>query len=216
VIIACFVVCTIACALLVYGEYRDLARLRIAAKMTASFAFVVLGLRAVGVTDFGTWIFAGLVCGAIGDAALLGRGSKAFMAGLAAFLAGHVLYVVAIVSVVPPADWLRLAGVPAIAPVAVGLAALALLWPRLGEMKGPVIVYVGAIAAMVVGALAIARGGALGEPRGCVFATGAALFFVSVLAVARDRFGRRSFSNRAWGLPAYYAGQLLIAWAAFP
>jgi len=42
---------------------------------------------------------------------------------------------------------------------------------------------------------------------------GAALFFVSDLAVARDRFVAPGFANRLWGLPAYYAGQLLIAWS---
>ena len=45
---------------------------------------------------------------------------------------------------------------------------------------------------------------------------GAALFFVSDLAVARDKFVGASFLNRAWGLPAYYAGQLLIAWSLWP
>jgi len=29
--------------------------------------------------------------------------------------------------------------------------------------------------------------------------------------VARDRFVRHQFSNRAWGLPLYYAAQLLLA-----
>jgi uncharacterized membrane protein YhhN len=214
VIAACIAVCLTACAVLVWGEYAQRKSVRIAAKLTASAAFVVLGVPAAGTTEFGSWIFAGLICGAVGDAALLGHGSRAFLAGLGAFLAGHVLYVIAVAAVVPPADWLRLAGLPAIAPIAVGLAALALLWPRLGEMKGPVIVYVGAICAMVIGALAIYRGDALGEPRGGVFAVGASLFFVSDLAVARDRFGKRAFANRAWGLPAYYAGQLLIAWSA--
>jgi uncharacterized membrane protein YhhN len=39
------------------------------------------------------------------------------------------------------------------------------------------------------------------------------LFFISDLAVARDRFVAPSFANRSWGLPSYYAGQLLLAWA---
>jgi uncharacterized membrane protein YhhN len=214
VIAACVITCLAACAALVYGEYVHHTGVRIAAKLTASAAFVVLGTRALGTGEFGSWIFAGLAFGAIGDAALLGRGSRAFLAGLGAFLVGHVLYVVAIAAVVPPADWLGLAGAPALAPIILGVGALTVLWPRLGGMKGPVIVYVGAICAMVVGALAIYRGGALGDPRGWVFAAGASLFFVSDLAVARDRFLKRTFSNRAWGLPAYYAGQLLIAWSA--
>ena len=40
-----------------------------------------------------------------------------------------------------------------------------------------------------------------------------ALFFVSDLSVARNRFVAREFSNLVWGLPAYFGGQLLIAWS---
>ena len=51
---------------------------------------------------------------------------------------------------------------------------------------------------------------ALRNPR---FLAGAVLFFASDLGVARDKFVAPGFPNRAWGLPAYYAGQLLIAWS---
>ncbi|MEN8163997.1 MAG: lysoplasmalogenase family protein [Acidobacteriota bacterium] len=40
---------------------------------------------------------------------------------------------------------------------------------------------------------------------------GATLFFLSDLAVARHRFVKEAFLNRAIGLPAYYAGQMLLA-----
>jgi uncharacterized membrane protein YhhN len=65
---------------------------------------------------------------------------------------------------------------------------------------------------MVVAAIAVARGHALPEPQRCLFLIGAALFFVSDLAVARDKFVDRTVVNRMWGLPTYFAGQLLIAW----
>ncbi|RLE33354.1 MAG: hypothetical protein DRJ61_07425, partial [Acidobacteria bacterium] len=42
---------------------------------------------------------------------------------------------------------------------------------------------------------------------------GASLFFLSDLAVARHRFVKAAFLNRAIGLPAYYAGQMLLALA---
>jgi hypothetical protein len=42
---------------------------------------------------------------------------------------------------------------------------------------------------------------------------GATLFFASDLAVARERFLARDFTNKLYGLPAYYLGQLLIAYA---
>jgi uncharacterized membrane protein YhhN len=40
---------------------------------------------------------------------------------------------------------------------------------------------------------------------------GAALFYLSDLAVAADRFLGGSFPHYAWGLPLYYSGQLLLA-----
>jgi hypothetical protein len=36
-------------------------------------------------------------------------------------------------------------------------------------------------------------------------------FYLSDLAVARDRFVARAFVNRLWGLPLYYAAQILFA-----
>jgi uncharacterized membrane protein YhhN len=42
-------------------------------------------------------------------------------------------------------------------------------------------------------------------------AVGALAFTASDVSVARDRFVRHEFANRAWGLPLYYAAQLLIA-----
>jgi uncharacterized membrane protein YhhN len=62
---------------------------------------------------------------------------------------------------------------------------------------------------MVIGAFAATRA----EVAPVKLAVGAALFFASDLAVARNRFVAKAFVNRAWGLPAYYAGQLLIAWS---
>ena len=54
---------------------------------------------------------------------------------------------------------------------------------------------------------------ALPGPRDHLLGLGAALYFASDIAVARDRFVGASFANKAWGLPAYYAAQLLIAWS---
>jgi hypothetical protein len=42
-------------------------------------------------------------------------------------------------------------------------------------------------------------------------AVGALAFAASDVSVARDRFVRPEFVNRAWGLPLYYAAQLLLA-----
>ena len=175
-------------------------------KIVASLSFVLLAIPAFGRDAFGTWMFVGLVAGAAGDVALLGRGARAFVIGLLAFLVGHVAYVVALSHVVPMSRWLGAAGLYALLPIAVAAFALRALWPKLGGLRGPVIAYVVTIVAMVIGAVAARESYPL-------LALGAALFFASDLAVARDRFLARDFTNKLYGLPAYYAGQLLIAWA---
>jgi len=62
------------------------------------------------------------------------------------------------------------------------------------------------IGAMLSCAVGAAAAGA-SEPA----AAGAVLFALSDLAVAQDRFVARSFASTLWGLPAYYAAQLLLA-----
>ena len=213
------VICALACAVLVVAEWRGLAGLRIASKLVASAAFVTIGFQAAHIghdparVGYGQWLLIGLVLGALGDAALLGRSSRAFLAGLGAFLLGHLAYVAATLGLVPIGAWPTTTGSGALIPVVAGGSALAVLWPRLGSMRVPVIAYVVAIVAMVVGSIAVARAHALPETQRMRLVIGASLFFVSDLAVARDRFVARTFANKLWGLPAYYAGQLFIAWS---
>jgi uncharacterized membrane protein YhhN len=222
-VIAATIVCVVCVVALVYGEYADNNRVRFLAKPLASAAFVAVALLARAGGEYAPWICIGLVLGAIGDVALLWE--RGFLAGLVAFLCGHAAYCVAFAQLVPPRAWLGEAGLYAIAPAIVAALALAWMWLRLGTMRGPVIVYVAVIVTMVIAALAAARTpGAPDGPNGPVWealpahtarlvALGACLFFASDLAVARDKFVARSFVNRAWGLPAYYAAQLLLAWS---
>jgi uncharacterized membrane protein YhhN len=80
------------------------------------------------------------------------------------------------------------------------------LFPHVqGAMAGPVAAYVVAITAMVV--LAI---GAVADGARITLAIGAALFYLSDLCVARERFVKRSPWNGIIGLPLYYASQLLL------
>ena len=216
--LALTLVCLLSCGVLVYAEHQRHARLRVISKLVASSAFVMIGLEALELPavpygEFAVIILAGLGLGAIGDAALLGHGKRWFLAGLVAFLFGHIAYVVAVSFLEPPQSWIPLAGPLAVVPVLVGTAALILLWPKLGSMKIAVILYVITIVTMVIAAIAVARGTTMSDPHRYVFVAGAAMFFVSDLAVARDRFVARTFANKAWGLPAYYTGQLLIAWS---
>lgn len=217
--------CLIAVGVLLFAEYAQsrlpstFPRLRIGAKLVASAAFVAVAATTLGKdvdgdrASFDRWILVGLALGAVGDAALLGRGKRAFVWGLGAFLAGHVAYLIAIWLVVDPRYWLALAGWIGLAPIVAASYAHEWLKPHLGPLRLAVGGYILVITAMVVAAIAIARSGLLPDGDSLCLAAGACLFFASDLAVARDRFVARELTNKLWGLPAYYIGQLLIAWA---
>lgn len=191
---------------LVVCDGADFRRGRSILKPIASTGFV-LTAWAAGALDstYGRWVFVGLLFSWVGDVALLARGrGNAFKLGLVSFLLGHVAYSVGFVARgFSPQVALGAAAVLSI------FAAVALrqLMPRLPEsMQVPVRAYVLVITLMVV--LATATVAEVGDPWLLI---GAVLFYLSDLAVARDRFVAPSFWNRAWGSPMYFLGQLLLA-----
>ena len=175
------------------------------AKPLASAAFVVAawGSGALA-SSYGRAVQVALVLCWLGDVLLIPSGRATFLAGLISFLAGHLAFGVAFV----------LRGVTPMS-TGIGLALLlvpaVLVWrwlaPRLdGAMRVAVPIYIAVIASMV----ALAAGSAWHRP-GWLLLGGAVLFFISDLSVARDRFVRSSLVNSLWGLPLYYAAQLLFA-----
>ena len=88
----------------------------------------------------------------------------------------------------------------------VAVVVLRWMWPGLpGSLKAPVVAYVMVIALMVTIA-----GGTI-PVRGAPLIVAAAVFAASDIFVARERFVRSSLVNRLWGLPLYYAAQVLLA-----
>jgi len=127
---------------------------------------------------------------------LLAKARHAFLAGIAVFLVAHVVYAAAF------APAARVSLVAGALLGAAGAAVVGWLWPHLGHFRVPVLCYATAITAMLVLALGVANP---------LVRLGAALFYVSDLTVARDRFVRPGLANRLVGLPLYYAGQVLLA-----
>lgn len=207
-------VCALAVAALLLAECAEREDLRRATKPVASTAFLIVAV-ACGATHRGTpsWIALGLALGALGDLLLMYPGDRAFLAGLVAFLGGHVAYVAAFASEVPIRLWPHAPLALIVPPVVAAAIALAWLWRHLGAMRVPVIAYVAVITTMVIGALVCDWGLRHAPLDRHVALAGAILFFASDLSVARDRFVAPGFVNRAWGLPAYYAAQLLFAWS---
>jgi uncharacterized membrane protein YhhN len=213
-------ICATAVVRLVIAERRHDRAARMRWKPLASAAFVAVPLCAgafAGDRDraLAGWIVAGLVLGAIGDLALMFDSDRGFLAGLGAFLFGHVAYGVGLAHLVPPRAWLD-GAMGIAAPLAVGVsgAVLAWLWPRLGALRLPVIAYVLVIATMLIAGLAVSLIAAPADPDARHRLTaGAVLFFASDLAVAREKFVGSDPWNRTIGLPVYYAAQLGFGWA---
>lgn len=197
--------CGICAGGLVVAEARAAAGARLVLKPAASALFILAAVAAGGLDSlYGRAIVAGLCLCAIGDVLLLSKRRSAFLAGIAAFAAGHVAYIAAFG--LSGAGFSAPVGAAAIVVAAFAIGLMRWLDPHLGDFRAPAYGYLAVISAMVVVGFAAAL--ARGDPR---IAAGAALFFVSDIAVARDRFVHESFDNRLWGLPLYYSAQLLLA-----
>lgn len=204
------VLVTIAATLgLLFAEWRDFRPGVWIAKPLAAAGFLWTALHyGATATPYGQWILAGLVLSAIGDVLLIPKGAKAFfLAGLVSFLLGHLAYTGAFAL---RGLEIRSAAAAA-APVAgASMVALRYLWPHVQRkapaLQYPVLVYVAIISTMVVCAA-----GTVGKAGNLAILIGAAMFYASDLAVARQRFVEATFANKAWGTPLYFGAQLVLA-----
>lgn len=134
-----------------------------------------------------TWLLvAALALCAVGDWMLSRDGDGAFMAGVVAFAAGHLVYVVLFLTH-PAADPGRWSYMPQplliFALLALGIGMAWLLMPRAGDLQGPVMAYIPIILAMGLAVLVLPSDGALR------FALPAALLFIlSDMVLASEKF----------------------------
>jgi uncharacterized membrane protein YhhN len=200
------VLCAVAVAGLLVAEYRDSRGGLWLTKPLASAAFVWLGLAA-GAFDsgYGRLVLLALALCLLGDILLIPRDRpKVFRAGVFAFLLGHVAYSAAFLSR-PLAPGGLLAG--AIVLGVVIAAVLRWLGKSLpADMVAAVRTYM-----LVIGVMSALACGVTAAGGPWAVAAGALAFTASDISVARDRFVSHQFVNRAWGLPLYYAAQLLLA-----
>lgn len=200
------IVCAVAVAALLLAEFRNRQWGIWIAKPVASAAFLWTAIEAGALgTDYGRWILLGLLLCMAGDVLLIPRERPAvFRAGVLAFLLGHVAYAAGFLTQPLSATGLAIGGLL----LAVGLYAT---WRWLAPaLPADMVVSVRAYF-LVIGAMATLACGvsAAGGPLGV--AIGALAFTASDVSVARDRFVKHEFLNRAWGLPLYYAAQLILA-----
>lgn len=189
-------------------------------KGLASLMFVLYGVCAGSwISEYysdtiAKYIIIGLILGAIGDILLnlrfcVKKGSQAvFFAGIAAFLAGHVFYIMY-------AGKQIIELLPTFILIGIVLAAiiLILVFTKLKDIKISFKIF-GAVYIGIVSVMTSVAVGCVFEfqtaPR-ILFAIGAVFFLVSDVVMVFNTFGKQQrFSLRVTNLMLYYIGQLLI------
>ena len=199
------VLSAVAVSGLVICDLREYRPGRYLYKPLAALAFIWLALT-LGATAsaYGSWLLAGLVCCLAGDLLLMPDNERCFLAGLVAFLCGHLFYAVAFLQLPINPGGLAAMIVPALA-----LLLLVKRWllPAVNrEMKLPVSLY-----ALVITGMLICSGVSVGQPAAGFIIGGAWGFAISDLAVARRQFVQPGPINGLWGTPLYFLSQMLLA-----
>ncbi|MBW2622789.1 MAG: lysoplasmalogenase [Deltaproteobacteria bacterium] len=196
---------------LLYCVKKQATRTTLIAKSTLSVMFMFAALvQSHPEPTFYYLILAGLIFCLMGDVFLALPQKKMFTMGLAAFLAGHVFYIISFLSLIGIDQWVS---GPPLVVIGVSAAVLVWLWPHLDNMRLPVLFYVVVITVMVAGAWAVYRYSSCTLNGPLLILAGAVLFYLSDLFVAIDRFVKERFINRLIGLPLYYLGQFMLAFS---
>lgn len=196
----------IAVFALVISDFRNFRAGRYLFKPLAAAAFVWLAWS-LGAPDtaYGKWLLAALLLCLLGDLLLMPDKEIFFLAGLGAFLCGHLLFAIAFLQL--PANLLGLAASAVPALVLLLIVRNSLLPHVNAEMKIPVLLYM-----LVISAMLLCAGLTLGQPAAPWIIVGAWGFACSDLAVARRQFIRPdSRWNGVWGTPLYFLSQMLLA-----
>ncbi len=173
------------------------------AKPAVLVGLMILALLIGGPTALLGWVLVALVLGMVGDVLLLDEGETRFLGGLAAFLLGHLAWLVAFVAV--GLDRPALAAVGG-AVVAVALVAGRRILPAAARSGGRTLGLAVAAYMLVIGATAV-LGWATGN---LIVGVGATLFVASDTVLALGRFvGERPWT-RLTVIVTYHLAQALL------
>ncbi len=177
------------------------------AKPLASAGFVSMAVRSGALdSDYGSWVLVGLIASWFGDVLLIPASERVFKLGVLSFIVAHLSYSIAFLRVGADPRWVGAAALPLLF-VAIFVGRL-LIPGASRSLRNPVRAYIAVISAML--ALGVGAWAAVGH---WAFLAAPLAFYLSDLAVARNRFVHPGFINRLIGLPLYYAAQLLFGWS---
>ena len=153
----------------------------------------------------------GLILGWIGDVCLMGRGQRWFVAGLSAFLLGHVFYVAYAISALFP-DLSPAALLWCLPVMAFSVRVLLRLWKKLGPMRIPACAYCLLLSLMAIsgGVWFLCRPSL---PSG-LFALGGILFALSDAQLAIGLFDRPAARQDFLVMTSYILAQGLLTIAS--
>ncbi len=172
----------------------------------AMIAIVLLaaGAEPPAVPFYKYGIMAGLACSLVGDIFMMLR-PKRFTEGLASFLVAQLFYIAAFLAGLR----LQFSLWPLLPLILYAFIMLRILYPRLGKMKIPVIIYV--VMIMTMARLALERYLQVRDVKTLLILIGALLFVISDSLLAYNRFARPIRHAQFFILSSYFAAQWLIA-----
>ena len=209
--------CAVFAAFFIYHEYLEKPVHSVILKGIASLCFLIAGILNSNGSPEARMIVIGLALGMVADIFLNLRfvikehSRKIFLTGILIFLAGHIVYLLA---VFPECPW----KVPVVL-ISLILTAVLMRWiftritaDRAFRIFG--IIYVGAIVLLTVTGIA----NYISDPSSfhLVFMLGAMFFLISDIVLILNTFGKNpKFRNRIINLSMYYIGQMLIAFSLY-
>ncbi len=199
----------------IWAERRGKWRLVYIFKPLATLLVIAVALLSLSTPSsnftFTMFVLVGLLFSLGGDVALMFQQHReAFLAGLASFLLAHVVYTIVFTMFGVFSLWDILS---ILILSALGAAFYIFIKPGLNGMQKPVVLYIVVISIMVNRAVAALVSPAFSGDQALMIAVGAALFYLSDVILAANRFWK-PLRYRRVNLVFYYSGQLLIALSA--
>lgn len=192
---------------LVISHALQYPKLSAALKVTTSSLLVIycVHLSLQQPSTYSLLITIAILLGALGDVCLVSKKTLYFIAGLSAFLLGHLFFIAAFFQFEFRAEEVIAGLIP------LGITMYALFNHIKGNidstvMKAAVVIYMITIGIMTAIALSIRVNG-----EHTLIGLGALLFLLSDYFVANNRFKKTKLYNRAIGLPLYYSAQFILA-----